>query len=201
MLDSANMEQKTPVAEVLQSEYSEGASASASGSSASQSKSKKVSHLSLNTINTYEWKLIKGKLEDWSEKNQDTFDELITLWIGGSNHPVSLLDSPEFRAVIGHANSKVELSLPIFLYILTGVILQVKVPGSKKVNELIGKTSDKILKHVKVCLQQCRQITITTDLWSTRCSNQSYIGVTSHAFNPKARKRQSFKLCKYFLLN
>ena len=25
--------------------------------------------------------------------------------------------------------------------------------------------------------------------------------VMSHAFNPKARKRQSFKLCKYFLLN
>ena len=121
MLDSANTEQKTPVAEVLQSDYSGSGGASASGSSASQSKSKKVSHLSLNTINTYEWKLIKGKLEDWSEKNQDTFDELITLWIGGSNHPVSLFDSPEFRAVIGHANSKVELSLPIFfIYIDRG---------------------------------------------------------------------------------
>ena len=54
MLDSANTEQKTPVAEVLQSDYSGSGGASASGSSASQSKSKKVSNISLNTNNTYE---------------------------------------------------------------------------------------------------------------------------------------------------
>ena len=77
---------------------------------------------------------------------------------------------------------------------LTREILQVKVPSAKKVTETIATTADKVLKHIKICLQHCRQITITTDLWSTKCSNQSFIGVTSHAFNPKARKRQSFKL-------
>ena len=44
-------------------------------------------------------------------------------------------------------------------------------------------------------------MTITTDLWSTKCSNQSFIGVTSHAYNPKARKRQSFKLGWYIELS
>ena len=114
--------------------------------------------------------------------------------IGVKDLPVSMVDAPEFRDVIHHINNQVELSLSIFLHKLIGETLQVKVPSAKKVTEIIAETADKVVRHIKICLAHCRQITITTDLWSTKCSNQSFIGVTSHAFNPKARKRQSFKL-------
>ena len=108
---------------------------------------------------------------------------MISYWIGVKDLPVTLVDGAEFRDVLKHVNPQVELSF-----------LQVKVPSSKKVTDIIGTTAEKALKHIKVCLQNCRQITITTDLWSTKCSNQSFIGVTSHAFNAMTRKRQSFKL-------
>ena len=66
---------------------------------------------------------------------------------------------------------------------------------------LIEETAEKIKTQIKVCLQYCRQINVTTDLWSTRCSNESFIGVTTSAFNYKARKRQSFKLCTLSIFN
>ena len=64
---------------------------------------------------------------------------------------------------------------------------------------MIGTTAEKIIAQIKLCLSHSRQITIRTDLWSTRCSNESFIGVTSHSYNPKMRKRQSFKLCKLLI--
>ena len=41
-------------------------------------------------------------------------NELITIWIGGSNHPVSLVDEPDFRAVINRINPNVSMILLVY---------------------------------------------------------------------------------------
>ena len=63
---------------------------------------------------------------------------------------------------------------------------------------LISDLADKVLGHIKVCLANSRMIGITTDIWSTKCGKDSFLGVTTHSYNHKLGRRQSFKICKYF---
>ena len=74
--------------------------------------------------------------------------------------------------------------------------MQAKVPSRNKIMGLIGDIASEIKVLVRENLNMCRLISLTCDIWTTSLSTTSYLGVTSHAFNKKARKLQSFILCK-----
>ena len=44
-------------------------------------------------------------------------------------------------------------------------------------------------------LEKARRVSITTDIWSSKCSTDSFIGITAHMVNPSTRKREVYRVC------
>lgn len=61
---------------------------------------------------------------------------------------------------------------------------------------LINQTATKLIDEVKANLLQCGLIAVTTDIWSSTCASEAYLGLTSHGYNHVKKRRQSFKLSK-----
>ena len=57
--------------------------------------------------------------------------------------------------------------------------------------------SDKIVIKIKEALLTARQVSVTTDIWSSQLSTDSYLGITAHFVNTKTRMRQSLTICKW----
>lgn len=50
--------------------------------------------------------------------------------------------------------------------------------------------SDKIVIKIK-------EVSVTTDIWSSQLSTDSYLGITAHFINTKTRMRQSLTISKW----
>ena len=70
------------------------------------------------------------------------------------------------------------------------------VPGRTKVMGDIKSLSDKNLSNIRDALSRARRVSVTTDIWSSQLSTDSYIGVTVHFINTVTRKRQWLKISK-----
>ena len=44
-------------------------------------------------------------------------------------------------------------------------------------------------------MEKARRVSITTDIWSNKCSTNSFIGITAHLLNPATRKREVYRIC------
>ena len=70
------------------------------------------------------------------------------------------------------------------------------VPGRTKVQKEMKKLSDKNLSKIREALGTARRVSVTTDIWSSKLSTDSYLGVTAHFINTVTRKRQWLKISK-----
>ena len=44
-------------------------------------------------------------------------------------------------------------------------------------------------------MSKARKVSVTTDIWSSKCSTDSFIGITAHIFNPVTKKREVYRIC------
>ena len=70
------------------------------------------------------------------------------------------------------------------------------VPGRTKVQGDMKTLSDKNLSRIREALGTAHRVSVTTDIWSSKLSTDSYIGVTAHFINTVTRKRQWLKISK-----
>ena len=73
-------------------------------------------------------------------------------------------------------------------------LFQAKVPSRFKVRSLVNKVSAEVKVKIKKALAAARRVSITTDIWSSKGCIDSYMGLTSHIFNPITRKRENYRI-------
>ena len=52
-----------------------------------------------------------------------------------------------------------------------------------------------VMDRIIIALVKSRRVSITTDIWSSKLSVNSYIGITCHMVNPSTRKREVYRVC------
>ena len=72
---------------------------------------------------------------------------------------------------------------------------QAKAPGRTKLRRLINKMAAEVMDRIIIALVKSRRVSITTDIWSSKLSVNSYIGITCHMVNPSTRKREVYRVC------
>lgn len=55
--------------------------------------------------------------------------------------------------------------------------------------------SNEVKKRIIAALEKARRVSITTDIWSSKCSTDSFIGITTHMVNPSTHKREVYRIC------
>ena len=56
-----------------------------------------------------------------------------------------------------------------------------------------------VKERIKSALTQSRQVSVTTDIWSSKGCLNSYLGITTHSFNPVTRKKENYRVsCRLF---
>ena len=121
---------------------------------------------------------LKDDVDDWSKEKQDRSDKFLALWIGGSTLPVSAVQDPNMLRYVKSLNP------------------DATVPDRRKLTDGIATLCDKNIATIREALSNARRVNITTDIWSSKLSADSYIGVTAHFINQKERKRQWLKISK-----
>ena len=69
-------------------------------------------------------------------------------------------------------------------------------PSRGKLQSLIKSVADKNICKIREALCTARRVSVTTDIWSSKLSADSYIGVTVHIINTHTKKRQWLKISK-----
>ena len=116
----------------------------------------------------------------WSKEKQEKSDKLLALWIGASTLPVSAVEDTNMQRYVKSLNP------------------EATVPDRRKLTSGIATLCDKNIAMIREALSTARRVTITTDIWSSKLSADSYIGITAHFINQKERKRQWLKISKWF---
>ena len=79
------------------------------------------------------------------------------------------------------------------------LIFQAKAPSRKKLRTLINKLALEVSQKMKTALSQTRKVSVTTDIWSSKGCQNSYLGITAHSFNPVTRKKENYRIsCRLF---
>ena len=123
---------------------------------------------------------MKDDVEDWSKEKQERSDKFLALWIGGSTLPVSAVQDPNMLRYVQSLNP------------------DATVPDRRQLTAGIATLCDKNREMIKEALSNASRVNITTDIWSSKLSADSYIGVTAHFINKKEKKRQWLKISKWF---
>ena len=64
---------------------------------------------------------------------------------------------------------------------------------------LVNKMALEVKERIKSALTQSRQVSVTTDIWSSKGCLNSYLGITTHSFNPVTRKKENYCVsCRLF---
>ena len=104
---------------------------------------------------------------------------MLALWIGGSTLPVSAVSDPNMARFVSSLNP------------------QATIPSRWKLQGLIKTLAEKNLMKIRDALKTSRRVSATTDIWSSKLSADSYIGVTVHFVNSQTKKRQWLKISKF----
>ena len=123
----------------------------------------------------------KGKDDDWSKEKQEKSNKILALWIGGSTLPVSAVQDPNMLRYVKSLNP------------------DATVPDRRQLTAGIATLGDKNILLIREALSTARRVNITTDIWSSKLSADSYIGVTAHFINNQERRRQWLKISRWFL--
>ena len=58
-------------------------------------------------------------------------------------------------------------------------------------NKMAGEVKQKMIE----AMRKARKVSVTTDIWSSKCSTDSFIGITAHMVNPFSKKREVYRIC------
>ena len=121
---------------------------------------------------------LKGK--SMYDKTSDRYlmiTKQLTIFIGSSNVPNSIVENEEFKSFIKTLDSRYP------------------VPG----RALISKELDKVLvtlkQNVQALISQARKVSLCADIWSKKGLTSSYLGVTAHFFSRRDHQRHVVTLC------
>ena len=117
--------------------------------------------------------------DDWSTEKQDTANKYLALWIGGSTLPVSAVQDPNMLRYVKSLNP------------------DATVPDRRQLTAGIATLGDKNILLIREALSTARRVNITTDIWSSKLSADSYLGITAHFINTQEKKRQWLKISKW----
>ena len=112
-----------------------------------------------------------------SRAKEELSEQLLGLWVAGSTLPISFIEDPNFHLWVRSYDP------------------QAKVPSARKLARVVNDVTDKIKEKIKAALTNARTVHATTDIWSSLCSSDSYIGVTVHLYNPQTQKRENYRIC------
>ena len=112
-----------------------------------------------------------------SKAKEEYSEQLLGLWVAGSTLPISFVEDPNFKLWLRSYDP------------------QAKVPSARKLTRVVNDVTEKIKDKIKVALKNARIVHATTDIWSSLCSADSYIGVTVHLFNSETQKRENYRIC------
>ena len=106
--------------------------------------------------------------------------EAITLhlatFVGATNISLSLIDSAEFRELIGELDP------------------QYKIPHSKKLGIEIENLYGNVKRKISSSLQNARLISVCADIWSKPGMTASFLGITAHYFSYQDSQRHNVTL-------
>ena len=116
-----------------------------------------------------------------SDPRQKKINKKLAVTIATSTLPVNIVSNLAFKEFVAELNPSA------------------RIPGKdkmrKEVNEIWKEVRDIIDKSLKVA----RRVSITTDIWSTKGCNSSYLGVTVHFYNSESKTRGAHKIaCREF---
>jgi hypothetical protein len=55
--------------------------------------------------------------------------------------------------------------------------------------------AEKVKQKMIDAMRLARKVSVTTDIWSSKCSSDSFIGITAHMVNPVTKKREVYRIC------
>ena len=107
---------------------------------------------------------------------QKNFNNKLAALIGTSALPVSLSENEHFVDLIQAINPAVT------------------VPSRSKVGSEVKKLYDGLMIDIKAGMSGSRKVAVTADLWTTKGCKSSFLGMTSHYFDPtsQTRRKQPF---------
>jgi hypothetical protein len=74
-----------------------------------------------------------------------------------------------------------------------------KVPSRKKLRILVNKMAGDVKERIKASLANSREVSVTTDIWSSKGCKNSYLGMTTHSLNTKTKKKDNYRIsCRLF---
>ena len=109
-------------------------------------------------------------------KKQLAITKKLAIFVGATNTPLSMIDSPEFHDFLAEING------------------QFNIPGRKKLGDEIEKVYAELKHSISDVLHQANRISICCDIWSKQGMTASFLGVTVHCFTFNNKKRHSITL-------
>ena len=125
---------------------------------------------------------VKGKINLLPKWKSSRINDKFSYWLGSSKLPISTItEDPNFHEFIFDVNSSV--SLPSRTKVISDC------------SKLLAQTKTKIAEAMAVS----RKVSITVDIWTSKNFKNSYLGITSHIYNPKTEKRERYFIaCRKF---
>ena len=113
----------------------------------------------------------------WSKEQQDHANKLYALLIAGSYLPVTMAKDQGFHRFMKAVNPYVSLARPRKSIMIFSYFFQYKAPHYSKTSNLVNQVADDLwVKIREMLVTDCRLCSATTDLWSSKLYNDSYIG-------------------------
>ena len=132
-------------------------------------------------ITSYMTGFMSGKKYSHDDPRQKSFNEDVAFLVASSTLPVSFTSLPAFKKLIHDLNPH--------------IVVPEQTKLKKEMNEMWEKVCDAIEEGIRVA----RKIALTTDVWTSKNMQHSYLGVTVHYFNPISRLRSANKVaCREF---
>ena len=111
------------------------------------------------------------------KQEEDISEKLLAIWIGGSTLPISCVEDPNMLLWLRSYDSQATL------------------PSRFKLTKLVGEITCDVISLIKKSLSASHRVSVTTDIWTSQCSTNSFIGVTVHFVNPEKCQREYYRIC------
>ena len=119
----------------------------------------------------------KIELQAVPKSRNDMIQECFNSWLTVSGASMSTPDHPLFRKFISLMDDTV------------------KIPGAKGQLNYSYRKYILLEQKMKEILAECSKVHLTMDMWSSKSSNDSFLGITVHCWDNTAKARRNFRLC------
>ena len=115
------------------------------------------------------------------DPRQKKINRKLAVTIATSSLPVNIVSNPAFKEFVAELNPSA------------------RVPAKDKMRKEVNEIWKEVKENIDKALKVARRVSITTDIWSTKGCNSSYLGVTVHFYNSETKCRGANKIaCREF---